>query len=201
MEPTTPDIRMLSKPGKVKRDTSADVGAKVAQVATQAKPEMTPADIDPTLNKTAVDDYMEFLKENDISEEDIFKVLDSLITTNNVFWSFELLGKIPVVFRVRPAWVSQVVMRAVESMSPKMFPHFNDIVAMYNLAGSLESYGPTKFQMDNEDHFQASLKFVRDLGFIFQNKLAQQLAIFDRVLAVATSDWAVQNFTQPRSEG
>jgi hypothetical protein len=206
-----PDIRMMQKPGKVKRDVSADTGAHLSQITTPQSTrvntpqgdldtEITPAEADPTMKKTVVDEYLQFLEENDVSKEDIFKVLDSLITTNNVYWSFDLLGKIPVVFRMRPAWVSQLVMSAVESINPKMFPHFNDIVCTQNLAGSLESYGDTKFKMDNQDDFAVCLKFVRGLGFVLQNRLTQQLAIFDRVLAVATSDWAVNSFTGPQSE-
>ena len=36
------------------------------------------------------------------------------------------------------------------------------------------------------------------MPYITQNALVNALSLFDKALAVATSDWAVKNFTKPR---
>ena len=140
------------------------------------------------------------MEENDISKEDIFKVLDTIITSGEVYWQFELLGKIPVVFKMRPAWVNEELIKYIEREQPKTISRFSDIVSMYNLAGSLVNYKDKNYEVKAVEDLNNNISFIMSLPFIIQNRLVAQMAIFDRVIAVATSDWAIENFSKPLSE-
>lgn len=147
-----------------------------------------------------VKEYYEFLKDKGIEDSDLMSVLDTLVTSGTVKWEFKLFEKVPVTLVMRPAWVNAFILRQIEELAPKTFSRFTDIVSVYNLAGSLSKYGTTTYQANNEEDIIKNYDAINSLGFIIQNKLVSQLAIFDRILAVATSDWAIENFTQPQSE-
>lgn len=142
--------------------------------------------------------YREFLHDRGIDDTTLMSVLDMLITGQTVFWQFNLLGKIPVVFRVRPQWVDKYLMEEIDRLRPTNMARFTDLIGTINLAGSLESYNNRKFKADTVEELNKVIEFLRTLPFIIQNKLVDELAVFDRVVVVATSDWAVKNFIEPR---
>ena len=145
-------------------------------------------------------EYYEFLKTKDITDEDLISVLDTLVTSGSVKWAFQLFNKINVEMAVRPAWVNTFILGEVERVAPKTFARFTDLTSIYNLAGSLVKYGDQSFSHETEEEIKSNYQRINKLSFIIQNKLIQQLAVFDRLLAVATSDWALENFTEPQSE-
>ena len=147
-----------------------------------------------------IKEYYEYLKTKDITDGDIVSVLDTLITSGSVKWGFKLFNRIEVDLVVRPAWVNSFILREVETLAPKTFSRFTDIVSTYNLAGSLVKFGSQKFSNATEADVRNNYDDIARMSFIVQNKLVQQLAIFDRLIAVATSDWAIENFTKPQSE-
>lgn len=165
---------------------------------TQAQ-EALPATSDIEAGDAVIMGYLDYLAEHDISKADVFKVLDTIITTGEVYWQFDLLGKIPVVFKMRPAWVNEQLIKQIEQEQPKTISRFSDIVSVYNLAGSLVNYQDRNYEVKEEADLTTNIAFVMSLPFIMQNRLVAQMAIFDRVIAVATSDWAVENFTKPLS--
>jgi len=112
-------------------------------------------------------------------------------------WSFGILGKIPVVLHLRPGWVNDLLYKRIEEAPPKTIAVLNDLIGRYNLAGALVSYNKIKFDTKNEEDFANALTFIGELPFICKAHLIEQLAIFDRVVSVATSSWAVENFTEP----
>ncbi len=168
-------------------DTPHLVGAPIAAEMDASKPEV-------------IEGYLSYLEENDITKEDIFAVLDSIVTTGNVYWSFMLFDKIEVTFRIRPAWINAMLIKELDIKKPKTFARFSDLVGMNNLIGSLTKYDKTTFTVESEDDVPKITEFILNLPFIVQNHLIKKMAIFDRVVAVATSDWAIKNFTLPQSE-
>lgn len=206
----TPDILNLNKPGLKTASTlpgtpgptqvTEPVTGKHKTSDSVEDTEVTEFPVETATEDERVQEYLTFLEKHDITQDDIASVLDTLVTDGDVKWGFNLLGRIPVVFRVRPTWVNTLLLKELEVSSPKLYTQFNSLVGMYNLAGSLEKYGDRTFALNSEDDFRDCLTFVRNLSFILQSRLIEQLAIFDRVISVATSDWAVENFTTPRSE-
>ena len=195
------DIRKLSK------GNTAAKGFEDNQVKTHSDPgstnltdeersaidKGTPDELDDEM----IQEYLQFLKEQDISEEQIHQVLDTLIANGTIKWSFTILGKIPVIFTCRPAWINTLVLDRVQENPPKTYSAFSDLVNTCNLAGSLVQYGNAKFEATDEASFDAVKKYIQNLPFTLKAQLIRQLAIFDRVVAVATSDWAVENFMKP----
>jgi hypothetical protein len=147
-----------------------------------------------------IEDYLEYLKQFDITKEQIFNVLDTLLSKGDVLWSFKLFSKIPVMFHIRPYFVNDILFKKLEDSPPKTMVVFNDTVSRYNLAGALVQYKDKKFTVNNTDSFNDALEYLSGLPFIVVAHLVKQLAIFDRVVGIATSQWSVENFTKPLQE-
>jgi len=144
-----------------------------------------------------IEDYLTHLATFGITKDQIFKVLDTIITKGDIMWSFGILGKIPVVLHLRPGWGNDLLYKRIEEAPPKTIAVLNDLIGRYNLAGALVSYNKIKFDTKNEEDFANAMTFIGELPFICKAHLIKQLAIFDRVVLVATSSWAVENFTEP----
>lgn len=148
--------------------------------------------------------YLDYLEQNNIHKEDIIEAMDVLLTTGSVSWNFELFDRIPVNFIVRPAWVDTYITEVLDKLAsdtPLVSKvRYNNIVAECNLAASITQYGDKNFAIRSEADMGEAREFVRQLPYVVQNALVRKLAVFDRLLAVATSDWAVKNFTKPRQE-
>lgn len=139
-----------------------------------------------------------YLEDKGIDDTIIMSVLDMIISESQVLWQFDLLGKIPVSYRIRPQWVDRYLIEELEKYKPSNVARFSEIVSSINLAGALNAYGKDKFILDNADDLARTMAYLSKLPFVIQNKLVDELAIFDRVVVVATSEWAVKNFTAPR---
>lgn len=146
--------------------------------------------------------YMKDLEDNGITEADILELLDTLVTTGSAAYETELFGRIPVRFQVRPTWVNDHILKLVDDAtkgeSQVSLLRFNTLVAMYNLAGSLVQFGKETYTVTKEKDFDKAVNRVKEMPYITQNALVNALSLFDKALAVATSDWAVKNFTKPR---
>ena len=147
-----------------------------------------------------LEEYLSFLEEKKISESMVYQALDQLLTTGQFLWQFNLLEKIPVVFKVRPAFVNSLVIRDIEKANPRTVSYFQDMINISNLAGSLFKYGETTLDASNEESFLHAKEFVAKLPFVITQKLVQELIIFDRLIAAATSDKILENFMKLHSE-
>lgn len=145
-----------------------------------------------------------YVKENGLTQEDLHNLLDSLITTGNVAWDFKLLNKIPVTFKVRESWVDDLIIERIDEMtagSAKVSAlRYNNLVAEMNLAASMFRFGDDTIDVGTRDGFKKNLKRVQKLAYIYRNRLVNKLAVFDRAVSIATSDWALRNFTPPLSD-
>jgi hypothetical protein len=77
---------------------------------------------------------------------------------------------------------------------------FTDLLNRHNLAGALTRMGDTAFSVKSPEDLQSALQYLGTLPFVTINALIRELAKFDKVVAVATSPWALENFTEPQSE-
>ena len=151
-----------------------------------------------------ISQYMSFLKDNDITMEDLENVLSALISAGNVSWKFDLLGSIPAEFQVRSTWVNDYILELVDQETKDdqkvSMLRYNNIIAVCNLAASLTAYKDEVYRIESREDFDKARKRIQDMPYIIQNALVNKLAVFDRAIAVATSDWAIKNFTKPRKE-
>ena len=141
---------------------------------------------------------------DNITDDDIRDVLECLITSGNVSWRFELFDRIPVEFRVRPSWVDDYILELVDRETADndrvSMMRYNNLVAVCNLAASMAAFRDETYRVETKEDFEKARKRVQDMPYIIQNALVNKLAVFDRTIAVATSDWAVKNFMRPRKE-
>lgn len=166
--------------------------------------EITVDELDSFGGDLVIKGYMDYLEQNGIHQNDIIEAMDVLLTTGSVSWSFNLFDRIPVNFVVRSAWVDNYITEILDKIASESMMvskvRYNNIVAECNLAASMSQYGDKNFTVRNETDMDDAREFVRQLPYVVQNALVRKLAVFDRLLAVATSDWAVKNFMKPRQE-
>jgi len=148
--------------------------------------------------------YMQYLTDNGITEDDVRNVQEALLTSENVSWSFNLFDRIPVVFEVRPAWIDDYIIEIIDRLSGESNRisnvRYNNVVAECNLAASMKKYKDQVYVINSREDLDAARKRVQALPFIIQNALVKKLSVFDRTVAVATSDWAIKNFMKPQQE-
>lgn len=199
------DIRRAKPPlGTMPPRSVASEGKAPQGVNIDDKGEVVTEEIDFYGGDMVVKGYMEYLEKNNIHEDDISEVMEVLFTTGSVSWSFELFDRIPVTFVSRSAWVDNYISEILDKIASQSSivsnVRFNNIVAECNLAASMSKYGDNSFSIAVETDMEAAREFVRQLPYVIHNALVRKLAVFDRLLAVATSDWAIKNFMKPRQE-
>lgn len=203
------DIRGFNKPENVQGTspnqvvptvTGPNISQKPTNVPEELKLTTLADDIEDIESNQVIKEYIKLLADEGITKEDIFSVLDSIVTSGEVFWSFQLLGKIPVRLKMRPAWVNSELTQKLDKLQPKTYACMTDIINIYNLAGSLDAYKEQNLGAKESKDLDTLIDFVSKLPSPILYKLIKKLAIFDRLLAVAMSDWAVENFTSPPLE-
>ena len=204
------DIRQFSKPTDPKEapPTPGTSLAGMRVTTPQAsenqesskKSALTLADHSEEVAPSLTDEYRAFLNDKGIDNNIIFAALDRLVTTGSFYWQFNIFNNIEVVFKVRSAYVNSYLVNEVEKEAPKTVAKFQDVVNIHNLAGSLYKYDKNSFNIEKEEEFHRALQFVRQLPYIIVQKLVKELIVFDRLMFVVGSDWAIENFTKPSSE-
>jgi len=201
------DIRNFNKPSGKGEGTVNDnmlISDSQEGAASNNQDNTSPSSVEnPEVNITSeevLEEYLSFLKENGFDKDDIQEALDSIITQGTVVWEFDFLNKVPVVFRMRPYWVNEEILKKLEQDKPTIYSNYTGILSKYNLAGTIHSYNGKEVFDGTLDSYKEALKFVEQLPFIVQARLVDKLSVFDRLVAVATSDWAIENFTNPQQE-
>lgn len=191
------DIRQARKPvGTMPQRTETHVTESV---------KTTPPILEDKPEDIVIQQYLDFLEKNEVSRDDIKRMLSTLLTEGTVSCSVQILQSIPVVFTTRPAWVDDYIISQVDDLARSVgaslsVARVNSFVALHNVAGSLTQYKDKLMPVHTEDDFNSNLEFVRSLPSAIHNALTKQLVVFERAVAVATSDWAVENFTAQSKE-
>lgn len=199
------DIRKAKPPlGAMPPKNVAQEPEPVSSADANDNGEISVDELDSFGSDLVIKGYLDYLEQNNVYKDDIIEAMDVLLTTGSVSWSFNLFDRIPVNFIVRPAWVDNYITEILDRMASETpivsRVRYNNIVAECNLAASLAQYGDKNFAIRSAADMGDAREFVRQLPYVVQNALVRKLAVFDRLLAVATSDWAVKNFTKPRQE-
>lgn len=196
------DIRAAKRPEKGTKKPAAVAEEPVVNTTQPLEEGRKLEDAIKKYGDVSIASYMKDLEDNGITEADILELLDTLVTTGSAAYETELFGRIPVRFQVRPTWVNDHILKLVDDAtkgeSQVSLLRFNTLVAMYNLAGSLVQFGKETYTVTKEKDFDKAVTRVKEMPYITQNALVNALSLFDKALAVATSDWAVKNFTKPR---
>lgn len=177
-----------------------DPAPAVTTEDTAFNPQVTSELSEASTDISTIQEHLDFLKEKGVTEEHLRQVVDTLLVQGSVSWEFTLFGRIPGVFQMRAAWANDELFRRLDEHPPKTVAFFQHTVATHNLAASLISLGDRRFSGTMRDTFERGLEEVQSLPFPTINALTRELALFDRVILVATSDWGLENFTEPLPE-
>lgn len=196
------DANKFKKEKKVKL-ASAPEEAEQSVVGIQT-PENTGIDLDTSSDKfnsgeltdEEVQEQLKYFETIGIDKAKLRALLDTLLTNGEVLWEFKLLKKIPTVFRLRPAWVNDKLIEVLDGEGPKSLVAFQEYISKYNLAGSLYTYGGTKICIKNEQELENALQFIGTLPYVVKSALIKELALFDRIIAVCTSEIFMNSFLE-----
>ena len=69
-----------------------------------------------------------------------------------------------------------------------------DIISKVNLAASLVAFDKHKFEPLTKENYKKRVEMLRELPTFIYDKIVNELVIFDRLIAVATSDKYLETF-------
>ena len=154
-----------------------------------------------SLSEEEINKQLEYFETLGITKTKLFELLDTLLTKGDVNWSFTLMRKIPVIFRLRPAWVNDELVKILDETPTNTMIGFTEQISKYNLASSLKMYNNIGIDIQNKGDLENALNFIGKLPYIVKAHLIKELSLFDRIIAVATSDYFIENFSTPQQEG
>lgn len=143
-------------------------------------------------------EHVKIVKDAKIPQSTVMAVLDSILTNEYADLSMTVLGKIPVVFRTRQAWVQTYVLDLVSNENYSV-GQFRDVMGKVNLAASIVRYKDEPMLAKNVEDLERNLEWIETLSQHVLSALLRKLVLFDSITVVATSDESIENFTQPPS--
>ncbi|MAG64679.1 MAG: hypothetical protein CMK74_02225 [Pseudomonadales bacterium] len=148
-----------------------------------------------------IEDYREYLKEKEISEDKASAIVDGLLSKGYYEETYQVTKTLRVVFRTRQQQDTVRLQTALQIQRP-LFDHaYNELVTRYNMASSLSQYRDTTFpfsQSDSENAqenaFSDRLAFIERLPTPVFGLLSIQLAKFDALIMAVARPGVAENF-------
>ena len=149
-----------------------------------------------------VEDYQEYLKAQKIPEEVAGAIVDNLFTRGYHSERYKLTKRIAATLRTREHGDTLRLQSALEVQRPIYTHVMNELMARYNLAASLESFGETTFAFakvgadkdEVERLFDVRLQFIERMPDPAFYRLSDLLAKFDRTVAAVMREGVAENF-------
>jgi hypothetical protein len=146
--------------------------------------------------------YEELLKANGITKEEAAKIVDDVLFKGVYTEEVPVSKRVKAAFRTRNARDTIRTMQYLEVAKPIYENHFNEIVATYTLAASLERLGRDAFDFPKKDAptdkieeaFQNRVSYVSGLPDPVLRLLYLKLGKFDEKIRVVLSEGAIENF-------
>ncbi len=155
------------------------------------------------LEQAVIGQYLEYLEKRGIRREDLAVILDTLIATGNVSYSCKILGRIEIELVMRSTAMNESITRRLDEefagRQDVSVMRYSNRQAILNLAASLRRHGNDSYSVTTEEELDAAIQRILALPYVVSSAMVEQLAVFDRALAVATSSWGIKNFIGPGS--
>jgi hypothetical protein len=146
--------------------------------------------------------YLDKIKAYDLTLEQALQIIDSLVTEGAWEEDIQLSKSVKIRFKTRSAKFNSYLAETIDISDPKKVGKLNHMMALNQVAASLEQYGPAKMPpLDDDmpkDLWEANLKqriaFVSKLPspvFLIMNS---KLSIFDQKLLIIFSEGYEKNF-------
>ena len=146
--------------------------------------------------------YEELLKANGITKEEAAKIVDDVLFKGYYSEEISVSKRVKVSLRMRQARDTIRTMQHLEVAKPLYENHFNEVVATYSLAASLERLGRDAFDFPPKDAsiekveeaFQNRLVYISGLPDPVLHLLFQKLGKFDDKVRVVLMEGTIENF-------
>lgn len=149
-----------------------------------------------------VEDYKDYLKQHEISEDKAACIVDDILTQNFYEEEFKLSKRSSVRFRTRTQKDIRRLSMTLQIERPLYENAMNELVARYNLAASLSMFNGKVFSFPKtgaddkafEDSFDERLKVVESMPSPIFALLCTKLAKFDVMVQIVMREGCVENF-------
>lgn len=201
--PTPPRIGDFSRPpvdvpapASAPVSTASPTKEKLDAVEQRLKTEASEAEA----QLAPLEAYEKQLKEVGLTREEAARIVDDVLTKGYYEETFPITSRVKVTFRTRLARDIRRVHERLEADRYTIDSHYSMALSRYLLAASLSSFGTTKFAFpqgvteETEKAYQARLEFVDGLSEPALQTIYPRLAKFDRKVAVAFQEGAIENF-------
>lgn len=146
--------------------------------------------------------YEDRLKEIGITRDEAARLVDDVLIAGHYAEDMQITTRVKVRFRTRLYRDTQRTQSYLEVARPVYDTHYQEIVARYALAASLETLGKDHFEHPGrkakgeaiEQAFQNRLSFVDGLPDPTLRLLFSKLFKFDQKVRVVLEEGAVENF-------
>ncbi len=146
--------------------------------------------------------YEERLKEFGVTKEEAAQIVDAVLLKGHYAEDIAVTPRVRLRLRTRQHRDTQRAQNYLETARPVYESHFQDIVARYALASSLEKLGKDAFAFPGrgatgeqiEMEFKTRLSYVDTLPEPTLRLLLQKLWKFDTKVAVVLQEGVIENF-------
>lgn len=146
--------------------------------------------------------YEERLKEVGVTREEAAEIIDAVLLKGYFAKEYNITKRIKVKFRTRSARDTERAQDMLEASPLTMATHYNDKLARYLLAASLEYFGTEKLEHskrgDSKDAIEASyaarLNYVENMSDPALRVLFDKLRVFDTMIATVLAEGTIENF-------
>jgi len=134
----------------------------------------------------------------EVTKDEAATICDSILTKGGATKKFEI-RKVPVILVTRE---SQIYMKMLEKIGKESYSrlYLNELMVLYNAAGSLLKYGETEFKAykdiadeDRDAYIQEKMNFLLELPLPVYTILSKEIVKFDLLIATVTSDEGLKN--------
>lgn len=146
--------------------------------------------------------YLDKLKAFNLTLEQAIQIIDSLVTEGYWEEEIQLSKSVKIKFKSRSAKFNTYLSETIDIADPKKVGKLNHLMALHQVAGSLEQYGPAKMPpIDDEmpkelweKHLKDRVNFISKLPSPVFLVLNSKLSIFDQKLLIIFSEGYEKNF-------
>lgn len=141
-----------------------------------------------------IDLFYNFIKEKGVTDDVIRNIQKSILQGEAINFETTILKNMDLVLTTRPAWVNELIIEELNKYSNVSYQMYIDIVSRVNLAASLVVFAGHRFEPLTQENYKDRVEKLRELPSFVYDKIVNELVIFDRLIAVATSDKYLETF-------
>lgn len=141
-----------------------------------------------------IDVFYNYIKNKGVTDDDIKSMQQRILMGEDVNFITTILKDKELILTTRPAWVNELILEELNNFPNISYQMYMDIISKVNLAASLVAFDKHKFEPLTKENYKKRVEMLRELPTFIYDKIVNELVIFDRLIAVATSDKYLETF-------